>query len=242
MTNSSAVSLSTLTTAITCEDCNLGNLCIPKGLSRTEIAELGSLVSRNSLVRKGETIYHAGTPFKGIIALRSGSAKLVNIDRTGNEFIVDFTLPGELLGFDGLASQTHDCTAIALETVSYCLLSAVKVAELTSKVPNLSQVLLQRSGGQFNQQVQQMILNRRTAEARVACFILRLSERLKARGYAEMEFRLSMSREDIGNYLGVAHETVCRILHQFQAQQLIKIQSKQLKITDKKKLLSLYTE
>lgn len=242
MTNSSAVNSSISTTAITCEDCNLGNLCIPKGLSRTEIAELGALVSRNNLVRKGETIYRAGTPFKGIIALRSGSAKLVNLDRTGNEFIVDFTLPGELLGFDGLASQIHNCTAVALETVSYCLLSAAKVAELNIKAASLSQVLLQRSGGQFDQQVQQMVLNRRTAEARVACFILRLSERLKERGYAEMAFRLSMSREDIGNYLGVAHETVCRILHQFQAQALITIQSKQLKIIDKKKLLSIYSE
>lgn len=242
MTNSASSTYLSPTAAITCEDCNLGNLCIPKGLSRAEIAALGTLVNRNTLLRRGEALYHTGTAFKGIIALRSGSAKLINLDRAGNEYIVDFVLPGELLGFDGLSSQTHNCSAIALETVNYCLLSAPKVAELAKHTPSLSHVLLQRSGNQFDQQVQQMITHRRTAEERVACFILRLSERLKARGYAELEFRLSMSREDIGNYLGIAHETVCRILHQFQTQQLIEIKSKQLKIVDKKKLLSAYTD
>jgi CRP/FNR family transcriptional regulator, anaerobic regulatory protein len=242
MTNSAIPGVLNNTGTITCEDCNLGSLCIPKGLNRAEIAKLGSLVNRNALLRKGEALYHAGMPFKGIIALRSGSAKLINLDRSGNEFIVDFTLPGELLGFDGLSSFSHNCAAVALETVNYCLLPAAKIVELSSNAPSLSYVLLQKSGTQFDQQVQQMMLNRRTAEERVACFILRLSERLKARGYAELEFRLSMSREDIGNYLGIALETVCRVMHQFQAQQLIEIKSKQLKILDKKKLLSIYIE
>ena len=231
----------TTNTSITCENCNLGNLCIPKGLNPAEIDALELLVNRNTILRKGEALYHAGSPFKGIIALRSGSAKLISHDRLGNEFIVDFTLPGELLGFDGLSLLSYNCTAVALETVNFCLLPAQKIAELAYCAPSLSHVLLQRSGHQFDQQVQQMALSRRTAEERVACFILRLSERLTARGYAEMEFRLSMSREDIGNHLGIAHETVCRIMHHFQAQNLIAIKSKHLKIIDKKKLLSAYS-
>jgi CRP/FNR family transcriptional regulator len=241
MTDSSTAA-NTFKTAVTCENCNLGNLCIPKGLSRSEIDALDSLVNRNTILRKNEALYHAGSPFKGIIALRSGSAKLMSVDRLGNEFIVDFTLPGELLGFDGLSSFSHNCTAIALETLSFCLLPAHKIAALTGNMPSLSHILLQRSGNQFDQQVQQMIRNRRTAEERVASFILRISERLKARGYAELEFRLSMSREDIGNHLGIAHETVCRIMHHFQAQQLIEVKSKYLKLLNKKKLLSLYSE
>ena len=230
----------TQSTAVTCDNCNLGNLCIPKGLSRREIDALESLVNRNTLLRKGEALYHAGNPFKGIIALRSGSAKLINIDRSGNEFIIDFTLPGELLGFDGLSSSSHQCTAIALETVNFCLIPAHRIEALTCNAPSLNRVLLQRSGNQFDQQVQQMVINRRSAEERVACFILRLSERLKTRGYAELEFRLSMSREDIGNHLGIAHETVCRIMHHFQTLNLIEVKSKHLKIIDKKKLLSIY--
>ena len=84
------------------------------------------------------------------------------------------------------------------------------------------------------------MINRRSAEERVACFIIHISDRLKLRGYSELEFRLSMTREEIGNYLGITNETVSRILHQLQALELIEVKSKQLKIIDKKGLLSFY--
>jgi len=94
---------STTTTAVTCSNCNLDTLCIPKGLDQSEVGELDLLVNRNNLRQKGEAIYQAGSPFKGLIALRSGSAKLLRIDLNGNELVVDFILPGEMLGFDGLS-------------------------------------------------------------------------------------------------------------------------------------------
>ncbi|PPD50500.1 MAG: Crp/Fnr family transcriptional regulator [Methylobacter sp.] len=228
--------------AVTCENCSLDNLCIPKGLSQTEVESLGEIVNRNTIRQKGEALYHAGSAFKGIIALRSGSAKLLGVDRNGNEIVVDFMLPGELLGFDGLSTQFHQCTAIALETVNYCRLPAQQIELLAGTIPSLSQILLQRSGEQFDAQIQRMMLMRRTAEERVACFIVQVSERLKARGYAELEFRLSMSREDIGSYLCIAHETVSRIMHHFQTLGLIEVRSRQLKIVNKKGLLALYSE
>lgn len=228
--------------AITCEDCNLDKLCIPKGLKREEIGDLKLLVSRNNLRQKGEAIYHAGSPFRGIVALRSGSAKLLSFDREGNEIIVDFILPGELLGFDGLSSQIHNCTAVALETVNFCHLPTRQIDALTLNTPGFYQILLQRSCSQFDIQVQKMMLSRRSAEERVASFILHISDRLKIRGYSEFEFRLSMSREEIGNHLGIAHETVSRIVHHFQSLEIIQIKAKQLKIINKKKLFSFYEE
>ncbi len=228
--------------AVTCENCSLDNLCIPKGLSQSEVESLGEIVTRNTIRQKGEAIYHAGSEFKGIIALRSGSAKLLGLDRNGNEIVVDFMLPGELLGFDGLATQIHTCTAIALETVNYCRLPTQQIDLLVSTMPSLSQILLQRSGEQFDAQIQRMMLMRRTAEERVACFIIQISERLKARGYAELEFRFSMSRDDMGSYLCIAHETVSRIMHNFQAQELIEVRARQLRIINKKGLLALTLE
>ncbi|MGZ5050143.1 MAG: helix-turn-helix domain-containing protein [Methylobacter sp.] len=236
MINPTTSESSTTKKAVTCENCNLDNLCIPKGLPRSEVGELALLVNRNNIRQKGEAIYHAGSPFRGIIALRSGSAKLLSFDEHGNELVVDFILPGELLGFDGLSTQVHNCTAIALETVNYCHLPAYKIEIMTVNTPGLSQVLLQRSCNQFDAQVQKMMVSRRTAEERVACFLLHISDRLRMRGYSEMEFRLSMSREEIGNYLGIAHETVSRIIHLFQARKMIEVKSKHLKITNKNAL------
>ncbi|MFZ2452430.1 MAG: Crp/Fnr family transcriptional regulator [Methylobacter sp.] len=229
-------------TAITCENCNLDKLCIPKGMKRSEVGELKLLVNRNNIRQKGEAIYHSGSPFRGIIALRSGTAKLLSFDRNGNEIIVDFILPGELLGFDGVSAQIHNCTAIALETVNFCHLTSRQIETLTLSTPGFYQILLQRSCNQFDIQVEKLLLSRRSAEERVAAFILHISERLKIRGYSELEFRLSMSREEIGNHLGIAHETVSRIVHHFQSLEIIEIKAKQLKITNKKKLFSFYKD
>ena len=240
MIHSTALNSSTTKAAVTCANCNLDNLCIPKGLARSEVGELALLVNRNNIRQKGEALYHAGSPFRGLIALRSGSAKLMSFESNGNDLVVDFILPGEILGFDGLSSQIHNCTAIALETVNYCHLPAHKIDLLATNTPGLSQILLQRSCNQFDSQVQKVMLSRRSAEERVACFILHISDRLKIRGYSEMEFRLSMSREEIGNHLGIAHETVSRIIHLFQARKLIEVKSKQLKITNKKELFNFY--
>lgn len=229
-------------TAVTCENCNLDKLCIPKGLKRSDVGDLKLVVNRNNIRQKGEAIYHAGSPFRGIVALRSGSAKLLSFDRNGNEVVVEFILPGELLGFDGLSLQVHNCTAVALETVNFCHLPTHQLEALTINNPGFHQILLQRSCGQFDIQVQKTMLSRRSAEERVASFITHISDRLKIRGYSELEFRLSMSREEIGNHLGIAHETVSRIVNHFQSLEIIEIKARQLKILDKKKLFSFYAK
>jgi len=146
------------------------------------------------------------------------------------------------LGFDGISAQIHHCTAIALETVNYCHLPAHRIDELSANTPSFQHVLLQRSCHQFDAQVQKTLLHRRSAEARVAAFVLQISERLRMRGYSDTEFRLTMSREEIGNHLGISHETVSRIVHYFQSLEAIEIKAKRLKITDKKKLFSFYEE
>jgi len=224
--------------ATTCASCNLGQLCLPDGMERDETGNLGYWVKHNNIRQKGEPIYHGGSPFRGIMAVRSGSVKLLNFDNNGIALVVDFILPGELLGFDGMASQSHQCTAVALETVNYCHLPG----QWINDCPSLQRALLHRSCAQFNRHIKQLQVHRRAAKAKVACFILQISDRLKHRGYSEHEFRLSMSRVDIGSHLGIAQETVSRIFNHFQSLGILEIKAKNLKIKDKKKLLGFCEE
>lgn len=217
---------------VTCENCNLSKLCIPRGLTQKEVESISKIVKRNRTIAKGDRIYYTGEWFHGIRALKSGTAKLVRIDSEGSEYIVDFLLPGELLGFDGLAAQQHSCTAIALETVSYCELPNHQIDLLKREVPGLLQVLLQHSGVQFDLNVQRLIVSRRSADERMAAFLVHLSERYRQRGFSPVEFRLSMTRQEIGNYLGLALETVSRLFSQFEATGLIEVQYKNIRILD----------
>jgi CRP/FNR family transcriptional regulator len=222
---------------ISCESCNLSAFCIPKGLTDQEVQVLSRMVRRNRTLKKGEVLYYCGEPFHGILALKCGTAKLISPDRHGNEYIVDFLLPGELMGFDGLSTQQHGCSAIALETVSYCELPAYHINLLTREVPTLLQALLQHSGNQFILSIQRLVLSRRSAEERLAVFLVHLSERHRQRGFSPVEFRISMTRQEIGSYLGIALETVSRLLGQFESGGFIEVQSKWIRIRNLEGLL-----
>ena len=89
------------------------------------------------------------------------------------------------------------------------------------------------------EQGQVALLGNMRADARVAAFLLELSEKFSARGYSPTEFHLRMTRDDIGSYLGLKLETVSRALSRFQAQGLIRAQLRSIIIADVPRLREL---
>lgn len=77
-----------------------------------------------------------------------------------------------------------------------------------------------------------LLLSRKNADERIATLLINLSARFRARGYSAKVFRLAMSRSEIGNYLGLAVETVSRVFTRFQQQGLITAEGKHVEITD----------
>jgi CRP/FNR family transcriptional regulator len=73
----------------------------------------------------------------------------------------------------------------------------------------------------------------RAADERLAAFLLGLGERFAARGFSTREYRLAMSRGDVGNYLGLAAETVSRLLRRFQDQRLIAVHGRDIELLDR---------
>lgn len=217
---------------VACSNCNLSRICIPSRMKPNEVAAFSDAVRRNRNLQKGDTIYQAGDLFNGIFALKAGTAKLVHMDRSGNEAIVSVMLPGEFLGFDGLASGRYVCSLVALETSSYCELPAHQLPRLTQYIPAIHSILLQRSSERFQESIRRMALIQRPAEERLAAFMLDLSRRLHARGFSATEFRVSLTRQEIGNHLGLALETVSRLLGQFETLGLIQVQGKLIRIVN----------
>ncbi len=217
---------------VSCNNCGLDNICLPRGLSHEEVESISQIVKAKKTLQRGEFIYHEGDNFRGILAIKSGSAKLVGADQHGNEHILNILLPGELLGFDGLSTDKHSCAAIALETTSFCLLPADSMDDLFHNIPSLTRELFRHSGEKMLEDKNQLILSKRPAEERLAYFLLSLSERLKRRGFSASEFKLSLSRQEIGNHLGLALETVSRLLKKFQEDEMIIVQNRFISITD----------
>ncbi len=224
---------------VTCQNCSLSELCIPRGLSHKDVERIGDIVSRKKSLRKGDYLYRQGDKFRGILAIKSGTVKLTTMDPRGDEFLTGYLLPGELLGFDALADDRHHYSATALEPVEYCEMPSDELDSLCREVPNLLRELFRHAGKTLNTETDRFVSSQRTAEERVVNFLLDLSDRLSRRGFSGVEIKLSLTRQEIGNYLGLAMETVSRVLKSLEDSGLVTVQAKLIRIIDKDRLRAL---
>jgi CRP-like cAMP-binding protein len=81
-----------------------------------------------------------------------------------------------------------------------------------------------------------LALDGATLHARVAAFLVNLSQRMKRRGYSSSEIQLRMTREEMGSYLGMKLETVSRMLSRFQRDGIVETNAKQVRIVDFERL------
>jgi CRP/FNR family transcriptional regulator, anaerobic regulatory protein len=238
------IKLTALKTA--CKSCNLHDLCLPLGLDLADIDALDNIIKRRKPLQKGEYLFHNGTDFHAIYAVRSGSIKTYTESEQGDEQITGLYLPGELLGLDAIHNHQHPCSAIALETTSLCEIPFGTLEELSEKVPNLNHQLFRIMSKEIaSDQTLLMLMAQKNAEERLAAFLVNLSSRLKQRNFSETEFFLSMSRKDIGNYLGLTIETISRTFSRFQSEGLLTTQRKYvniLKLHDLKAIAGLAAE
>lgn len=214
---------------VACKDCNLFQLCLPVGMDSHELEELDSIIKRRRPLKRGEHLFHVGTPFQSIYAVRSGSIRTYAPTEDGHEQVTGFHLPGELLGLEAIHLKHHPCAAKVLETTSLCEIPFERFEELSTRLPGLQhQLLTVMSKEILHDQSLLMLLGKKSAEERLAALLLSLSERYQRRGFSPTDFYLSMSRNDIGNYLGMAVETVSRLFSRFQEENILVVQRKHI--------------
>ncbi|MDH3608628.1 MAG: fumarate/nitrate reduction transcriptional regulator Fnr, partial [Gammaproteobacteria bacterium] len=216
-----------------CQNCSLIELCLPRGLNNSDLSTLDDVIQQRRLVHKNENIFSQGEKSGCIYAVRSGSVKTFTTAKNGEEQILGFHLPGEILGLDGMDNQIHSCSGVALDTATICELPIGDLNVLCVKIPGLQQQLLSLISNEITKDhTMLMLLARCNAEQKLATFLINLSGRFKARGYSADEFDLTMSRYDIGNYLGLADETVSRLISRFKEYKIIDANRKKISILD----------
>lgn len=202
---------------IHCHDCSISQLCIPFSLNNSELDLLDSIIERKKPIQKGETLFKAGDELKSLFAIRSGTVKSYTITEQGDEQITGFHLAGDLVGFDAVTRQFHPSFAQALETSMVCEIPYEVLDELSGKMSKLRQQIMRLMSNEIIcDQEMILLLSKKNAEERLAAFLNSLSNRFSQRGFSPREFRLAMTRGDIGNYLGLTVETISRLLGRFQ--------------------------
>jgi CRP/FNR family transcriptional regulator len=206
-------------------------------MSGGDMEMLDEIVKRQQPYQPGQHIFRAGDRSRSLFAVRSGALKSYCTTEDGDEQVLGFTLPGEMVGLDGMSDGNYASNSVVLETASVCELPYDSLESMCYKLPGLNRQLMRVVSKEITMdQKMLLLLGKRTAEERLAAFLLSLSGRYQSRGLSTTEFNLPMSRQDIGNYLGLAIETVSRLFAHFQKEKMLVVNRRKIVLADMPRL------
>lgn len=216
---------------IHCQNCGFSHLCVPVSLDKKEMESLDEIIQRKKPLHKADLLTTPGDMFRSLFAIRSGSFKSYISSKDGEQQITGFHLPGDVIGFDAIKDDQYQSYTQALETSMVCEIPYEMMDQMSAYLPSLRRQMMNMMSTEIKQDHDiMMLLNKRTAEERLGHFLVTLSDRYAARGFSAFEFNLTMTRNEIGNYLGLTVETVSRLLSRFQKEKIIKVQGKLIEI------------
>ncbi len=217
-----------------CAACAFSAGCIATGQDEEAMRRVQCMVEHLGPYHVGDAIFRTHEPFKAIYAVRAGMVKTQVVDGDGHEQVLGFYLPGEAVGLNAIHPERYPCDAMVLDTVYVCRFSFPSVRELAQQVPDLLMNLLRALSKEIGASA--MLAGDYSADERMAAFLLDLGERLSARRQSATQLHLAMPRGDIANYLRLAPETVSRVLARFREQGLIRVDGREIELTDAPRL------
>jgi len=216
-----------------CSNCNVRGVCMPIEDAPDFLRKLDELVYVRKRIKSGTTLYHTGSKFHALYAVKSGFIKTENLHDDGRVQVTGFYMSGDVFGFDGIATDEHICTSIALEDTEICVIPLDRVERFNHGIDELQHHLYKLMSREIvRDHTVMMLIGSMNSEERLAAFILALSQRFLSRGYSPYHLTLRMKRDEIGSYLGMKVETVSRIFTKFQDLALLEVQQKNIHILD----------
>lgn len=214
-----------------CANCDLQATCLRPGLSREDGEHLGHLFYTRRGVKHGEDLYRAGDSYSAIYAIRSGFFKTEFVLRDGHSQVMGFYIPGEVMGMDGIGTGAYTCNAVALEDAKVCAIPLFRSDMTPNEMRDLAHCVIQIMSKELVHDHHVMaVLGGKSADARLAAFLVDLSRRFAARGYVSSDLELPMTREDIGSFLGLTLETISRMLSKLQRMKVIEVHRRHIRI------------
>ncbi len=221
------------TIKVACSNCNLRELCMPLGLSPSELDRIDDVVSTRRKVKRGATLFRNGEAFTSLYAIRTGFFKTCIATEDGRDQVTGFQMAGEIVGLDGIVHDHHTCDAIALEDAEVCVMPFDRVEELSREINALQHHVHKIMSREIvREHGVMLLLGSMRAEERLAAFLLNLVQRLHARGFSQSELVLRMTREEIGSYLGLKLETVSRTFSKFVEDGIVEVKQRHVRILD----------
>ncbi|HEY5598938.1 MAG TPA: cyclic nucleotide-binding domain-containing protein [Kiloniellales bacterium] len=204
-----------------CAACSVRHLTLCAALEESEVQEVAAIVSTLE-VGAGEPLIAEGQPAAHVFNVTSGAVKIYKLLVDGRRQMTGFLFPGDFLGLAN--DETYAYSAEAVTASSVCRFPRRKLEALLRKYPRMERRLLSMASHELAAaQEQMLLLGRKTAREKIASFLLMLSRRAAQRELPDDPVSVLMSRNDIGDYLGLTTETVSRTFSDLKGKGIIEL-------------------
>jgi CRP/FNR family nitrogen fixation transcriptional regulator len=197
----------------------LTQTALPSGLNRQVMATVGRAPARARPVQgsielmgvamnfgRNVEIYGENEPAEYLYKVISGSVRTYKVLSDGRRQIGAFYLPGDIFGLE--VGDDHSFSAEAIVDSNISIIKRSTVVALAQRDNDIARQLWTLTGEELRRVQDHILLLIKTAQERVASFLLEMAARMSC----DKAFELPMSRQDIADYLGLTIETVSRTL------------------------------
>lgn len=218
--------------ACDCKNCIVRSLTILSDLSFDELEKVSRLIYLKAFKRK-KIIFLEDTPSTTVYIIKSGNVKIYKSLPDGRDQIINILSPGDMLGFDSLYDDHYSTTAQAIQDAELCCVRKKDLIDLLKDHPEVGIKFIKIMNRELNRAQERIRdLGLKDAREKVASLLVTLFEsRAEGRGPGFV-----LSRQEISEMVGVAQETVIRILSEFKSDKLIETEGKDIVVANPKEL------
>ncbi|RXF73198.1 Crp/Fnr family transcriptional regulator [Hansschlegelia zhihuaiae] len=220
-----------------CSACPVRGLSVCAALAQDELPRLEQL-SDPVRFRAGETILLEGDPAGAVYNLKAGMVRLYRILPDGRRQIVGFMMPGDFIGLS--LSDRNGFSADAVDDVAACRFDRAAYTKFVGQTPHLLRQMHEAASHELTiAQDHMVLLGRRSAEEKVASFLMSQRDRMRRLGASVVTLALPMSRTDLADHLGLTIETVSRVISRLARARVVLVVPNGVRLLDLAKLESL---
>jgi CRP-like cAMP-binding protein len=187
--------------------------------SAGSLAETMSLMGALMTYPRNAEIFGEGEPADYIYKVISGGVRVYKILSDGRRQIGGFYLPGDIFGLQ--FDQENPLSAEAINDTKVLVVKRSTFNAMAGRNSSIARDLFETTGREMRRMQKRILLLVKSAQERVASFLLEMAERLPSGGAID----LPMSRQDIADYLGLTIETVSRTLTSLETSAVIALPS-----------------
>lgn len=203
-------------------------------LSEDDLSTLAKFHQRRRSFPPGHQMIREGQTNPSAFILADGWACSYKILANGERQIVDFQVPGDFLGLRSILFRTSDHSSSAVTRIQTCEVLSSDIFDAFSRAPRLGTAVLWAASRDEAMVVEHLVnLGRRSADERVAHFLLELAARLKLVGVGdETGFDCPLTQYHLADALGLSAVHVNRVLRHLRELGLVTMRHGRVSITD----------